>query len=110
MDTTVALHDIRVLVIAGERDRFVVATKFSLNMRPGDPNAGGNHRKSVVQSLEASLERLGTDYVDLYWLHQWDFTTRVEEIMRMQGVDQKSALKQAAPRPGPPAHKPLCLS
>ncbi len=68
--------------IASERDRFVVATKFSLNMRPGDPNAGGNHRKSIVQSLEASLERLGTTYVDLYWLHQWDFTTRVDEIMR----------------------------
>jgi aryl-alcohol dehydrogenase-like predicted oxidoreductase len=68
--------------IAGERDRFVVATKFSLSMRTGDPNAGGNHRKSIVQSLEASLERLATDYVDLYWLHQWDFTTRVDEIMR----------------------------
>jgi len=68
--------------IAGERDRFVVATKFSLNMRTGDPNAGGNHRKSIVQSLEASLERLGTDYVDLYWLHQWDFTTHPDEIMR----------------------------
>jgi len=68
--------------IAGERDRFVVATKFSLNMREGDPNAGGNHRKSIVQSLEASLERLKTDYVDVYWLHQWDFTTRVEEVMR----------------------------
>jgi aryl-alcohol dehydrogenase-like predicted oxidoreductase len=68
--------------IAGERDRFVVATKFSLGMRTGDPNAGGNHRKSIVQSLEASLERLKTDYVDVYWLHQWDFTTHPEEIMR----------------------------
>jgi len=68
--------------IAGERDRFVVATKFSLNMRAGDPNAGGNHRKAIVQSLEASLKRLKTDYVDLYWLHQWDFTTRVDEVMR----------------------------
>ncbi len=68
--------------IAGQRDRFVVATKFSLSMREGDPNAGGNHRKSIVQSLEASLKRLKTDYVDLYWLHQWDFTTRVEEVMR----------------------------
>jgi aryl-alcohol dehydrogenase-like predicted oxidoreductase len=68
--------------VAGERDRFVIATKFSLNMRPGDPNAGGNHRKSIVQSLEASLERLGTDYVDLYWLHQWDFTTHPDEVMR----------------------------
>jgi aryl-alcohol dehydrogenase-like predicted oxidoreductase len=68
--------------IAGERDRFVVATKFSLSMRAGDPNAGGNHRKSIVQSLEGSLERLDTDYIDLYWLHQWDFTTRVDEVMR----------------------------
>ncbi len=68
--------------IAGERDRFVVATKFSLNMRAGDPNAGGNHRKSIVQSLEASLKRLRTDYVDVYWLHQWDFTTQVDEVMR----------------------------
>ncbi len=68
--------------IAGDRDRFVVATKFSLNMRAGDPNAGGNHRKSIVQSLEASLKRLRTDYVDVYWLHQWDFTTQVDEVMR----------------------------
>ena len=68
--------------IAAERDRFVVATKFSLSMREGDPNAGGNHRKSIVQSLEASLKRLRTDYIDLYWLHQWDFTTSVDEVMR----------------------------
>ena len=68
--------------IAAERERFVVATKFSLNMRPGDPNAGGNHRKSIVQSVEASLRRLNTDYIDLYWLHQWDGTTPVEEVMR----------------------------
>lgn len=68
--------------IAGRRDEFVVATKFSLNMREGDPNAGGNHRKSIVQSCEASLKRLGTDTIDLYWLHQWDFTTSPEEVMR----------------------------
>lgn len=68
--------------VAGQRDRFVIATKFSLNMHAGDPNAGGNHRKSIVQSLEASLKRLGTDYIDLYWLHQWDFTTAPEEVMR----------------------------
>jgi aryl-alcohol dehydrogenase-like predicted oxidoreductase len=68
--------------MGAERDRFVLATKFSLNMRAGDPNAGGNHRKAIVQSLEASLRRLGTDYVDLYWLHQWDGTTPVEEVMR----------------------------
>ena len=60
----------------------MVATKFTLNMRPGDPNAGGNHRKNIVQSIEASLKRLKTDYVDLYWLHAWDFVTPVEEVMR----------------------------
>lgn len=69
-------------LLAGERERFVVATKFSLNMRKGDANAGGNHRKNIRQSVEASLRRLNTDYIDLYWLHQWDFTTSVEEIMR----------------------------
>jgi len=68
--------------IASERERFVVTTKYSLTMRPGDPNGGGNHRKSLVQSLEASLRRLNTDYIDLYWLHAWDFMTPVEEVMR----------------------------
>jgi aryl-alcohol dehydrogenase-like predicted oxidoreductase len=71
--------------IAGERDRFVVSTKFSLNMRRGDPNAGGNHRKNMMQAVEGSLRRLGTDYIDLYWLHQWDGTTPVDEVMR--GLD-----------------------
>src|SRR6185503_11905369 len=65
-----------------ERERFVLATKYSLTMRPGDPNGGGNQRKSMVQSLEASLRRLNTDYIDLYWLHAWDFMTPVEEVMR----------------------------
>jgi aryl-alcohol dehydrogenase-like predicted oxidoreductase len=68
--------------MAGERDRFVLATKFSLNMRAGDPNAGGNHRKNIMQSVEASLRRLKTDYIDLYWLHQWDYLTPIEEVMR----------------------------
>jgi aryl-alcohol dehydrogenase-like predicted oxidoreductase len=68
--------------IAAERARFVVATKYSLNTRPGDPNAGGNQRKNMVQSLEASLSRLGTDYVDLYWVHFHDAFTPVEETMR----------------------------
>ncbi len=65
-----------------DREKFVVATKYTCSMRAGDPNAGGNHRKSMVQSLEASLKRLSTGYVDLYWLHAWDFMTPVEEVMR----------------------------
>jgi aryl-alcohol dehydrogenase-like predicted oxidoreductase len=64
------------------RDQFVLATKYTLNMRPGDPNAGGNHRKSLHQSLEASLKRLQTDYIDLYWVHMDDGLTPIEEIMR----------------------------
>ena len=68
--------------ISIEREKFVVATKFTLNGRPGDPNAGGNHRKHMVEALHASLKRLGTDYVDLYWVHAWDELTPVEEVMR----------------------------
>lgn len=51
--------------IEGHRDRLVVSTKYSLSMRPGDPNASGNHRKNMMQSVEASLKRLNTDYIDL---------------------------------------------
>ena len=53
-------------LVAGDRHRWVLATKYTLNGRPSDPNAGGNHRKSLVQALEGSLRRLRTDYVDLY--------------------------------------------
>jgi aryl-alcohol dehydrogenase-like predicted oxidoreductase len=69
-------------LVAPERERFVVATKYTLTMRADDPNAGGNHRKNLVQSLEASLRRLGTDYVDLLWLHMRDGITPVDEIVR----------------------------
>jgi aryl-alcohol dehydrogenase-like predicted oxidoreductase len=68
--------------IAGDRAHFVVATKYSLSTRPDDPNAGGNQRKNMVRSLEASLKRLGTDYIDLYWVHLYDAFTPVEETMR----------------------------
>jgi aryl-alcohol dehydrogenase-like predicted oxidoreductase len=68
--------------IAQNRDRLVLATKYSLNTHPGDPNAGGNHRKNLVQALEASLKRLKTDYIDIYWLHCWEFRTPIEEVMR----------------------------
>ncbi len=68
--------------ISGQRDRIVLATKYT-NSPPGnDPNAGGNHRKNMIHSLEASLKRLGTDYVDLFWLHIWEYTTPAEEVMR----------------------------
>lgn len=68
--------------IKEDRERFVLATKYALTMRRDDPNASGNHRKNLVQACEASLKRLGTDYIDLYWLHAWDFTTPVDEVMR----------------------------
>ena len=71
--------------IAAERERFVVATKYSLTLRESDPNAGGNHRKNMVQAVETSLKRLKTEYIDLYYLHMWDSTTPVEEVMR--GLD-----------------------
>jgi aryl-alcohol dehydrogenase-like predicted oxidoreductase len=68
--------------IKGDREHFVVATKYTLWTRHGDPNFSGNHRKNMVQSCEASLERLGTNYIDLYWVHAWDYTTPVDEVMR----------------------------
>ncbi|WP_437765919.1 aldo/keto reductase [Sorangium sp. So ce281] len=69
--------------LAGDRrERLVLATKYTLTMRPGDPNSGGNHRKNMVRSVEASLGRLKTDYIDLLYLHAWDGTTPVEEILR----------------------------
>lgn len=65
------------------RERLVLATKYT-NAMPGsgDANAGGNHRKSMMQSVEASLKRLQTDYIDLYWMHAWDALTPIEEVMR----------------------------
>jgi aryl-alcohol dehydrogenase-like predicted oxidoreductase len=69
-------------LLAADRDHFVVGTKYSLSVRGGDLNAGGNHRKSLVTALEASLRRLRTEYVDILWLHAWDYLTRPEEIMR----------------------------
>jgi len=71
--------------IESDRDHFVVATKYTLSTREGDPNACGNHRKNMARALEASLKRLKTDYIDLYWVHAWDFMTPVEEVMR--GLD-----------------------
>lgn len=65
----------------GHRDRAVIATKFTRSVEPGNPNAVGNGRKTIHLSLEQSLRRLSTDYIDLYWLHSWDRVTPVEEVV-----------------------------
>jgi aryl-alcohol dehydrogenase-like predicted oxidoreductase len=67
---------------AGLRDHLVIATKFSNNVSPGNPNAGGNGRKNILRAVDASLKRLKTDNIDLYLLHTWDRMTPVEEVMR----------------------------
>jgi aryl-alcohol dehydrogenase-like predicted oxidoreductase len=64
------------------RDKAVIATKFTYNAEPGNPNAGGNGRKNMLRAVEGSLKRLGTDYIDLYYLHTWDRLTPAEEVMR----------------------------
>src|ERR1700685_1671212 len=74
--------------IAAHREEVVLATKYTnsaagFSGQPGtDANGGGNQRKNMVQAVEASLKRLGTDYIDLYWVHIWDQITPVEEVMR----------------------------
>ncbi len=68
--------------ISSERDAIVLATKYTNGAGDGDPNSSGNQRKSMVQSVEGSLKRLNTDYIDVLWLHTWDFMTPAEEVMR----------------------------
>lgn len=65
-----------------DRDHFVIATKYTLTERKSDPNFGGNHRKNMMRSVEGSLKRLGADFIDLLYLHMWDYVTPVEEVMR----------------------------
>ena len=67
------------------RQSVVLATKYTMSAPGTDPNAAGNQRKNMMQSVEASLKRLQTDYIDLYWVHMWDQITPVEEVMR--GLD-----------------------
>jgi aryl-alcohol dehydrogenase-like predicted oxidoreductase len=69
-------------LLGADRDRFVLATKYTLTMDGTDPNASGNHRKNLVRSVEASLQRLDTDHIDLLWVHTWDPNTPIEETMR----------------------------
>lgn len=67
--------------ISSERERFVLATKYTMTTNPNDPNASGNHRKNLVHSVDASLKWLNTHYIDLLWVHLWDPMTPVE-VMR----------------------------
>jgi len=71
----------RFIAQRGARENVVLATKFSFATATGDPNAGGNGRKNIYRALDASLKRLGTDYIDLYWLHAWDTLTPIEEVV-----------------------------
>ncbi len=68
--------------VGDDRERFVIATKYTLSRDGQDANGSGNHRKSLVESLDASLRRLGTDYIDVYWAHIWDPFTPIDEMVR----------------------------
>lgn len=71
--------------IAADRHHWVIATKYTLRDRPGDLNFSGNHRKNMMRSVEESLKRMKTEYIDLLWVHAWDHLTPVDEVLR--GLD-----------------------
>ncbi|WP_448519433.1 aldo/keto reductase [Rhodoflexus sp.] len=71
--------------VAADRDYFVIASKYTLFDERNNPNANGNHRKNMMRSVEGSLKRLNTGFLDIFWVHMWDFTTSPEEVMR--GLD-----------------------
>lgn len=66
----------------GARDRIVLGSKFFANLEPGNPNGGGTGRKALLGALHNSLRRLRTDYVDIYWIHNWDARTPIDETLR----------------------------
>lgn len=68
--------------IKPKREKVVVATKFTMGREPNNPNSGGNHRLNIIRSVETSLRQLETDWIDLLYLHSWDFTTGVDEVTR----------------------------
>lgn len=70
----------RFLKANAKREDVVLATKVNGVMRDG-PNGGGLSRKEILFELDESLKRLGTDYVDLYWIHRWDKTVPIEETL-----------------------------
>jgi aryl-alcohol dehydrogenase-like predicted oxidoreductase len=78
----------------GQRDRVVLASKFFTNLFPGDPNGGGAGRGAIIAQLDATLRRLQTDYLDLYWLHNWDRSTPIEETMAaLDGLVQAGKIR-----------------
>lgn len=80
--TNGASEEILGRLVAPERDSVVLSTKYTFPTAPDDPNTGGSHRKSLRRSVETSLRRLGTDYIDLLWVHAWDQCTPVDETLR----------------------------
>ncbi len=87
LDTANIYHSEEVVgeCVEGRRDRFVISTKYTFSMDQENANYGGNNRKSLVLAVEDSLRKLKTDYIDLFYVHFWEFRTPIEELMR--GLD-----------------------
>ena len=72
----------RALADSGKRQRLVLATKVHVPMDDTDPNAGGNHRRHIIEQCHASLRRLGTDYLDIYYIHRPSTQVPIDETLR----------------------------